>query len=280
MRAAAITLWAVAVGLALWLATAVGGAPDRSAADLETPERPGRAGDAVSDAHPRRRQVDAAGDAGAAQRASFDEYVERLVELGVRMWDLVENGEPEAAREIDVEARVVLRKLHNRTAAPGEKALHRLCGLLSEDTTIRGRVRRKVLLRILDDALEARWDRTLHGGSRAPVNQLVESMLRVIPQDEVLARDLGAGLLVAKPYLDAVHEPAVLEVADAVSEQPYLLPVACALLLTLWENLGESGARSAGSLASLALLFKDDVDLIATVCNYTVDVAGHYGLAF
>ena len=70
----------------------------------------------------------------------------------------------------------------------------------------------------------------------------------------------GMELLADRPYLGIHHEEAVFDLLVMAPELPFLREVSSALLLTLWENLQESGARTGSDLASLALLFKEDVN--------------------
>src|SRR5690606_18767731 len=100
-----------------------------------------------------------------------------------------------------------------------------------------------------------RFDRT---GERRHLDALVESILRCVPQDAALAKGLGDGLLVDRPYLGVAHESTVLETVDLGIELPYLRGTAARLLRTLWRNLAASGDRSSTSLDALALVFKDD----------------------
>jgi hypothetical protein len=201
-------------------------------------------------------------DARAADPAprSFDEYLAELVELGVALWRAAEAGDRDAADVLDGKARRVLTELHNRIPAAGEPALARLCAMSGSAETIPTVVRRRLCTRIVQDELDGRWQRHTRGGSRAPTDQLVATMLDSIPLDAKLADELGAGMLVDRPFLGEFHEPAVLRLVDLVPERPELRAVATALLLTLWRNLGESGSRNATNLSSLALLFKDDAN--------------------
>jgi len=194
------------------------------------------------------------------RQPGFEEMVDGLVDLGIQTWEALEADDDPAARELDEQTRTEVTTLTRLVDASDEKALHALCGLLSEDTTLSGRVRRKVLLTIVEVGLRARWQQVDYGGSRASADRLVEAMLVSLPQDELLARELGLEILANEPFLGATHERCVLEIVERSTREEFLASVAEALLTTLWRNLERDGSRSSTELASLALLFAEDTN--------------------
>lgn len=192
-------------------------------------------------------------------RLGFDAWVERLVELGVEAWSAVDRGDDLEARSSDAEARAELAALRRTIPESDERALHALTGLTGEDVTLRGRMRRTVLLTLIRVGLDDRHDRAQTTGDRTRADHLVTQILAALPQDEALTADL-AELLIDRPHLGIVHEGAVLEIVELATEDRYLVPVAEPLLRTLWHNLADSGARTSEQLTSLALVFLDDAN--------------------
>ncbi len=194
-----------------------------------------------------------------AAELGFAECMERLVRIGTAAAVAKRRGDQAGFAALDAEGREVLDQMLRQLEAPAEAALHTLTGLMSEDTTVAGQIRRGLCLQLVRLGLEGRLERFRQGDRRDPLDHLALSMLSCIPQDEVLAKDL-AGLLLGQPYLDARQENAVLDLVALAQEQRFLIPIATELLLTLWTNLEATGTRSSSDLASLALLFKDDVN--------------------
>lgn len=216
-------------------------------------------------AEPERRAVDASEP--VADRASghldFDASVDHLVALGVAMWSALEASdasapEPsEAVRAQNAAAESCLERVHAAHPHAAELALDRLTRLDGTGGSVECRVRRHVLERILRDALALRHTVLQRDGPRAPLDALVSAMLACVPQSAGLANGLGA-LLADQPYLGPAHERVVLELADLVTEAPFLAPVVARLLRTLWHNLEASGAQSSARLLGLAMLFVED----------------------
>ncbi|MHC4898902.1 MAG: hypothetical protein ACYTGW_17555, partial [Planctomycetota bacterium] len=189
----------------------------------------------------------------------FTEYLERLVRIGTDAAAAKQRGDKTRFAVLNAEGRELLDEMLRRLEAPAEAALDVLTGLMTEDTTVAGRIRRAICLQLVRLGLETRLERFRRGDRRDPLDHLTLSILACIPQDEVLAKDL-AGLLQQQPYLGARQENAVLDLVALAQEQRFLIPIATELLVTLWRNLEASGTRSSADLASLALLFKDDVN--------------------
>jgi hypothetical protein len=190
---------------------------------------------------------------------SFDDFLERLVDLGSQLTLAVQARDQDLAQELDRLSRDELEELYRYFPAPEARALSRLAGLPPDDASVPALVRRKVCLLLLTRGLQQRYEQERATGSRRRLDTLVSAMLATVPQAERLAQELG-GQLVDHPYLGLVHEEAVLDLVAMTSEQPFLAELSTALLLTLWDNLSASGARTSSELASLALLFKDDAN--------------------
>src|SRR5690606_33340518 len=184
-----------------------------------------------------RTAIAAASAETAVERAApaFLEFLERLVALGIELAEGVADGRPEEEiLKCNAEAEGVLIALRHAVADCDARALHVITGLDAGDGSLEASVRRSVLERILRDGLAAearRFDRT---GERRHLDALVESILRCVPQDAALAKGLGDGLLVDRPYLGVAHESTVLETVDLGIELPYLRGTAARLLRTLW----------------------------------------------
>lgn len=188
----------------------------------------------------------------------FEAHFERLVEVGVRVHAAAEEGDLELAQRLSEEGRAAVAALWRDWPDADERALFVLTGLLEEDTTPPGRVRRRVSCHLLAEGLAGRLHRESQSRVRRRLDQLVSAMLASVPQSEPLAAELGGELLADRPYVGLAHENAIGDLAVLAERETWLRPVATALLLTLWHNLQRSGARNEGEITSLALLFKDD----------------------
>lgn len=189
----------------------------------------------------------------------FADYLEQLVRLATAAATAKQANNEDGVADLDTKGRKLLEQMLRRLQAPEESALHALTGLLPEDSSLAGRIRWSICLQLVRMGLELRYQRFRQGDRRDPLDHLLLCVLACIPQDQCLARDLAA-LLRHQPYLDLRQESAVLDLVALSPEQPFLIPIATELLLTLWTNLEASGARSSSDLASLALLFKADVN--------------------
>ena len=189
----------------------------------------------------------------------FADYLERLVGLATAAAAARQRGERTRVSALDAEGQRLLEEMLRELEAPEESALHALTGLMPEDATIAGQIRWSICLQLVRMGLELRHERFRQGDLRDPLDHLVLSILACIPQEERLAKDL-ATLMRKQPYLCARQENAVLDLVALAPEQRFLIPIATELLLTLWANLEANGARSSSDLASLALLFKGDIN--------------------
>ncbi len=191
-----------------------------------------------------------------APRPRFEEYFERLVELGVQMAQALDAGDEGHALALDAQARALLQETLRRVEEPAGAALFHLTGLLVEDTTLAGQVRRRVCTTLIEEQLLL-WQR---GGAARRIELLVRDLLRTIPQEHAFLDELGFGLLVDRSWLGGAHEADVMEFAAAAGDDPTRGRLASALLLTLWRNLEASGARTPAELAGLAMLWQEDSD--------------------
>ncbi|MBK8975824.1 MAG: hypothetical protein IPM29_07845 [Planctomycetes bacterium] len=195
---------------------------------------------------------------GSTGPLDFQVVVERLVELGLELWTAVEE-ESAAVTAIDDVAEALLRDLLARVADAPERALAELAAYADGSSGERRRtVHFQVLLRIVRDGLADRERRCRGDGHRSALDALASGCLGTLQLGPSLARELGRGTLVDAPYLGAAHEAEVLALFDAGADVPHVAEVAPALLRTLWRNLVDSGARTPGEVASLALLFAAD----------------------
>lgn len=192
-------------------------------------------------------------------RLGFAEYLEQLVCLATAAAEARRKGDKARVATIDTQGRELLEEMLRELESPEESALHALTGFLPEDATLAGQIRWSICLQLVRMGLELRHKHLRQGDLRDPLDHLLLSILACIPQEERLAKDLEA-LLLRQPYLDVPQENAVLDLVAVAPEQPFLIPIATELLLTLWTNLEANGTRSSSELASLALLFKGDTN--------------------
>jgi len=189
----------------------------------------------------------------------FDDYLERLVRLATAAAAARQRDDTTRVSALDTEGRGLLEEMLRELKAPEESALHALTGLMPEDSTMAGQIRWSICLQLVRMGLELRHEHFRQGDLRDPLDHLALSILACIPQDEHIAKDL-ASLFRQQPYLDVRQENAVLDLVALAPEQPFLIPIATELLLTLWANLEANGTRSSSDLASLALLFRGDIN--------------------
>jgi hypothetical protein len=249
LRAALLLLPLLAVGGGLWLDARGDPVAAIETAGGAAAPAPEAAGAPVATAM--RQPLPAPPDPPAA---SFDDYVERLVAIGVATIGALDAGDGAGAQQHDAAARSLLAELLRKVPDPAGRALFHLTGLLAEDTTTAGQVRRRVCVTILELTL----DELHRTGAHARVEQLVRDLLATIPQEEAFADELGRGLLVDRPWVGTAHEAQILELAALADRSPRLAELASALLLTLWQNLEAGGARTPEQLAGIALLGQED----------------------
>jgi len=190
---------------------------------------------------------------------TFEQQIDALVELGQRTAAAVQADEIDEAKATDAAARQAFAALLAQFGDAGERGLAMVTGLPpgSEAPLDLGR---HVVLRLVIAAECARRHETAEAVSdRARIDAFVAALLAVMPQHDQLAQ-LGGTVLDGKPYLRLVHEPAVLDLVALAGEGKLPRPIATQLLLTLWDNVGRSGERTSGELASLAMLLLADQD--------------------
>ena len=191
--------------------------------------------------------------------ADFDALLEQLVAITVAAHHAAKADDGAKIERLEEPGNAILRRILTHVEDPDNKALFKLTGLPSEDTTLRGTARRHLCLGILRRGLERRLMGFETGGSRDPLDHLVQTMLESIPQDEVVAGDLSK-LLTGTRYLGVAHEAPVLDVVALAAEDRYLIPWVTGILQTLWDNLQAEGARTSEELIHLALMFRADAN--------------------
>ncbi len=195
----------------------------------------------------------------AAPRWTFEQYVDRLVELGLATSEHVQHDRMGEAKASDGETRRLIQELMEQIPEAPQLALQMRSGM-PEDTATPALLRRQVCLVLLSAGLQLELGRHQAGAPRTPLDELVTAILTVLPSGEALAMELGKGLLADQPYLGLAHETLVHEFVRLAGEGQFPQPVAVALVTTLWHNLVRSGARSASDLAGLALIWLDGDD--------------------
>jgi hypothetical protein len=188
---------------------------------------------------------------------SFADILDALVALGVQANEALAAKDEAVVHSLRPQVESLRAELERCVPDAPERALLALGEIRGDDMA--ATVRRGICLGLVQVGLELRERERSASGNRASLDALVHGILAILPHDERLTRDLGS-LLESRPYLGLAHEEAVLGLVAASGEQPFLVPIASALLLTLWRNLEAEGARTPGEIASLALLFKDDAN--------------------
>lgn len=192
--------------------------------------------------------------------ADFESAIDRLCDLADRMRKHIAANRTEVVRSLDREAEEILIRIGNRFANAGERALGHLAQLSDSQADLRILDRRNVLVRVLRDDLVRRWGGVEQGGPTSGLEALVHAVLGMIPSGPVLAKSLGADLLVGQPYLGTAHETAVLGLVEDAKKESWLADIAGDLLRTLWRNMLARKERSRGAIESIALAFLDRVD--------------------
>jgi hypothetical protein len=197
--------------------------------------------------------------APAQPLASFEELVEQLVTLGMQVADFAQQDEIDAAKTADQEARRAFGELMERFQDAGEHGLAMLASVQNDPVDPRDRGRCIVLKLVLETELARRDATATAVADRSRIDPLVQSLLEIMPQASAIA-DTGAEVLVDRPYLRLVHEPAVLGLVRLAAAQKFSRQHATKLLLTLWDNLQKNGERSSDELSRLALMLLVDSD--------------------
>ncbi|HEX6810150.1 MAG TPA: hypothetical protein VF384_00880 [Planctomycetota bacterium] len=213
--------------------------------------------------------------------ASFEATVEQLVTLGMRVAELAQQDEIDAAKAADQEARQLFSELMTRFPDAGERGLAMLAcvqdapvdpGTPSEPSRAepsraepsraepsRDHGRCIVLKLVLETELARRDAVAVAAADRTRIDPLVQALLDLLPLGSRIA-DTGEQVLSHRPWLRLVHEPAVLGLVRLAAEAKFSRAHATNLLLTLWNNLQQSGERSSEELSRLALMLLADAD--------------------
>ena len=210
-----------------------------------------------------RTLVDPASDRPATDAATFAQIIDRLCELSGRTASLAQDDEIEAAQRLDQEAQALMEDAMTRFADAGERAL----GMVVEmpDTADSGaraagdNIRLGVLNVVLAADFARRQETFEKHRERGRLDALTVAVLKVMPIGSHTA-EMGDRLLHRHPYLQPEHEPMVLDLLGLAADGVFPRDIATRLLLTLWENLRKSGARSSDELSRLALVMMDDSD--------------------
>ena len=257
---AVVGVWLVGETLAGAAACAEGAAPADST--------PTRARAAARDAEPfaaqgppLEREVWRPPD--AAPEASFEAVIAQLCELSGATADLAQQDEHEAAKALDEQARSLLGSALQRFGDAGERALAMVVELPAVEPGAprpKGQnIRLGVLQVVLAAELARRHEIAARLGERGPRDDLVAAALAAMPIGANTA-EMGDRILHQRPYLGLCHEPQVLELVEQAGAGSLARPIATRMLLTLWENLRESGQRTSEELSRLALLLLDDAE--------------------
>jgi hypothetical protein len=185
-------------------------------------------------------------------RRTFAEFVAELVRLGLETARAVAANDLAAAEASDRQARRLFDELLQQIPDVGPPALALYLDQPIGSTDDADRMRQTIARLCIEAALSA-----MHAAGptrRNGLDAFVGAMLAALPGGAQVARDLGSGLLVDKPYLGVAHEVTLLELSRLAAEDRFSVEIAAALLTTLWRNLEAAGIRDRGQLASLAML--------------------------
>ncbi|MBL9076306.1 MAG: hypothetical protein JNL08_02305 [Planctomycetes bacterium] len=194
-----------------------------------------------------------------APEPTFEQRIDELIAIGQQTARLAREDELAEAQESDRLARQRLSELLQRFADAGERGLALLAGMDDGSVDAEAPARRLVLQVVLAAELARRHEVALANADRSRIDPLVGAVLDVLPQSAPTT-DTGARLLVDRPYLRSVHEPAVSALLQQASAGTFPRPVATQLLATLWHNQQASGERTSDELSLLAMLLLDDAD--------------------
>lgn len=189
----------------------------------------------------------------------FDAIVARMVALGDRAVALAQNDEHDAAIAIDGEARAALDELLAAFDDAGERSLAALLSTVGHDDDHDMPTRLAVLRVILAADLHRRHHDAESSGERARLDHLVQATLDDMPIDPTVAQ-IGDMCLDRTPFLGPAHEATIVHLLRLAGAGEFSRAIATHMLLTLWDNLHNSGARSSRELSRLALLQLDDGD--------------------
>lgn len=231
-----------------------------------------------------RARVLAASEPAAAGTATFAQIIDRLCALSGRTAALARDDEIEAAQRLDRKARALMEDAMSRFPDAGERAL----GMVVEipdagDDGAReaGHNTRLGVLHVILAAEFARRQETFEKHrERGRLDALTNAVLEIMPVG-ANAAEMGDRLLHRRPYLQPEHEPMVLRLLSLAAEGAFPREVATHVLLTLWENLRTTGARSSDELSRLALVTMEDSDpsRVIAACRQLLSDARYRDLA-
>ncbi len=190
---------------------------------------------------------------------SFAERVERLCVLSGRTAALAQQDEHEAARALDDEARDLLEDTLAAIPDAGERALSMVVDIPDAADGAARAPGENIRLGVLQVMLENALARRVARGERARADLLTQALLDTMPIGKNPA-EMGDRVLHQRPHVQAIHEPAVLNLLSLASQGMFSREIATRILLTLWDNLEEAGVRSPAELSRLALARLDDPD--------------------
>jgi hypothetical protein len=198
----------------------------------------------------------AAGDSlAAAAKVDFDAGLGKLVDLTLRAIDALARGDTAQAKTADAEGFALVKAVLEHVGDYENRALFALTGTAGM-ADARAGTTRDVLERLLYFGLQ-KLDTFARGGNRGALDAFLIALLETMVPDEQVA-GVCLRLLADQPYIGAAQEDAVLRLVELVPTYPWLAEPTRRLLLTLWRNLEASGARPRDTLATLALMLKDD----------------------
>jgi len=195
----------------------------------------------------------------ALSELDFAQRVDALAALGESTATYVQHEAMAEARSSDAEAQKQFGELLERYDDAGERSLELLQTIPSAPTEPRDASRRAVLELVLRIECERRFRIGDPEQHQTLADDLVAAMLALAPLHQAQA-ELTQHVLDRQPFLGPRHEPAVLELAQFANDGLVPREVATRLLLTLWDNLQRSGARSSAELTNLALALLGDTD--------------------
>ncbi len=210
---------------------------------------------------------DAPAPSAATPPWTFAALVDRLAVLSARTAAFAQEDEIEAATALDREARALLEQALHHFADLGERALAMVVELpdvVEGEARLPGENTRLGVLQVLLDTELSRRHRDSEHGGHARLDALTLAVLDAMPIGRNCT-ELGDRALHGRPYLRMAHEPMVLHLLRLAGEGEFSREAATRLLLTLWDNLRATGARSSEELSRLALLLLDDSDVSKTV---------------
>jgi len=194
---------------------------------------------------------------------SFVERIDRLCALSARIAALAQDDEYEAAQALDADARELLAATMAQFSDAGERALDQVVqqpDVAAGTSRLPGEnTRLGVLQVVLAAELSRRREAAVAHGEHDGVNALTQAVLDTMPIGRNTS-EMGDRVLHRQPYLRLAHEPMVLHLLQLASEGEFSREIATRMLLTLWDNLEATGARSSDELSRLALLRLDDRD--------------------